>query len=237
MVPNEFTIVLTPTRTEHPENLDCLNSLVKEGFKFLKVPSVHCVDMARAFLVKTALDNTYSNTDVFLWIDDDIFFDKHHAISMVDNLRNSPYDLLGAVYPTRNLNHKGQRQMVGAFDKSVENVTFFQPGLYPAITLGFGFTAVKRKVFEVMNETYGSYPCGLFGQTRIPTYFSHLIEDGVMLTEDYSFCARARREGFKIGIDAEPRLLHMGKYLYGLEDIAQQVPRVESLIVGLDHSN
>jgi GT2 family glycosyltransferase len=75
----------------------------------------------------------------------------------------------------------------------------------------------------------------LFGSVEITPYFHHLIKDGQYYTEDYSFCIRAAQAGFRIGIDTEPRIFHKGWYAYGLEDIASQVQRVETLNVNLAH--
>jgi hypothetical protein len=50
----------------------------------------------------------------------------------------------------------------------------------------------------------------------------------VYLGEDYAFCERARRCGFKIFADTTIRLQHIGIYGYSWEDVGGALPRYSS---------
>ena len=50
------------------------------------------------------------------------------------------------------------------------------------------------------------------------------------LSEDYSFCERARQCGYKIMADTSIRLWHIGEYRYGWEDAGQDRPRHDSFL-------
>ncbi len=60
-------------------------------------------------------------------------------------------------------------------------------------------------------------------------YFAPLIagqgEQARYLSEDYSFCERARRCGFRIMADTTIRLWHIGPYPYGWEDAGRDIER------------
>lgn len=61
-------------------------------------------------------------------------------------------------------------------------------------------------------------------------YFLPMVveEDGVAwyLGEDYAFCERARRCGYRIVADTTVRLQHIGMYGYSWEDIGSGTARV-----------
>ena len=50
------------------------------------------------------------------------------------------------------------------------------------------------------------------------------------LSEDYSFCERARQCGYKIMEDTSIRLWHIGHYAYGWEDAGQDRLRHDSFL-------
>jgi hypothetical protein len=50
------------------------------------------------------------------------------------------------------------------------------------------------------------------------------------MSEDYSFCERARQCGYKIMADTSIRLWHIGAYRYGWEDAGQDRPRHDSFL-------
>ena len=50
------------------------------------------------------------------------------------------------------------------------------------------------------------------------------------MSEDYSFCERARQCGYKIMADASIRLWHIGQYAFGWEDAGQDRPRHDSFL-------
>jgi GT2 family glycosyltransferase len=45
------------------------------------------------------------------------------------------------------------------------------------------------------------------------------------LGEDFAFCERARRSGYRIFADTTIRLRHIGNYGYSWEDAGSQLPR------------
>jgi hypothetical protein len=82
---------------------------------------------------------------------------------------------------------------------------------------GSGDTSSTRKRVESQgaNESGGKPP-----QSKACWY----------LSEDYSFCERARQCGYKIMADTSIRLWHIGDYRYGWEDAGQDRPRHDSFL-------
>jgi len=92
--------------------------------------------------------------------------------------------------------------------------------LLGASHVGMGFTLIKRGTLESLATQFGDaygltfYDC-LDGK-RIPTVamFQLLIRDGMLLSEDYSFCQRVTDIGGAIWVLPVPAK-HIGAYAYG----------------------
>jgi hypothetical protein len=56
------------------------------------------------------------------------------------------------------------------------------------------------------------------------------------MSEDYSFCWRAREAGHKVMLDTSIRLWHVGSYTYGWEDVISPIQRVASATLALKSS-
>ena len=57
------------------------------------------------------------------------------------------------------------------------------------------------------------------GQPMVPYFLPMIVSDGLeswYLTEDYTFCERARRCGYRLVADTTIRLQHIGAYGYTL---------------------
>ena len=77
------------------------------------------------------------------------------------------------------------------------------PAAYPVDAVGFGFTSISRRVFDNWNDD------GMFTPPAdLPPQLSH----------DFSFCERARRQGFKIWIDSGIICGHLGEHLVTIDD-------------------
>lgn len=176
------------------------------------------IDQARSYLASLALSK--SDADVFVWIDDDIVFNA----ADVERLANSGA-FVGAAYSVR---APGGAIIGGGIG---EEFTFFEGGtVRPVPTLGMGFTAIHRNVYEAVGKDLPEVAIGGQKGTCKP-YFANLIENGNYYGEDASFCLRAARAGFAPHVNTTIRVLHKGEYLYGIEDAMQPVQRKNSLSV------
>lgn len=206
------------------DHLHCMSTLehlareVKNEHEmwFLRLHNWPWIDIAQSLLVDRAIAET--EADILFWIEHDMLFNARDVIKVSERCLSSEYDMLGAAYSQRT---PGGRVVGGLKEK----VTFFQPGLYPADSCGFGFTASKRSLFLRMRETLPEVDCPPIGKNTWP-YFAHMTVP-MYCGQDTSFCKRVTEAGMKIGIDAEVRVGHKGSYVYHLEDTGITVPRYE----------
>lgn len=203
-----------------------------EGISIFPIHTCPYIDLARSLLVaKAYLDKP--DLDCVVFIDHDIIFDAHDIERMVDMLMSrDDIDVLGAGYSMRGPGAK----MIGAIQPGVvpegTGIGFFDApgaGPFPALYTGFGFTAIKTRVFERLNSICPEMKCGWAWPVR--PYFALMLDDNIYRGEDVSFCERAKRTGSKIFIDTRIRVLHKGSYKYKLEDMGWVIPSVGALTI------
>ena len=223
-------VVLTPyIGNRYPAHLKCVQALFADGVQLLEVDGCPYIDMAEALLVECALEQT--KADYFMFIEHDMIFKPQDVEKIISHIHESDYDALGAAYPIKGFNHE---HMIGKpINPERKSITFYEPGLCPAYFLGFGFTVIRRNVFERLSKTLPYVPCPTV-QRNVHPFFMHdisAIDDGPFMYNgnDVSFYNRMSREGMKIGIDLEICVEHIGSCSYRLEDIAHNVPRYTSL--------
>ena len=165
-----------------------------------------------------------SKADVLLTIDSDIWFRAADAIKLCEEALE--YDFIAGLYLTRGL--KKQSALLLPLDVPV----VFQDDSKPVEVryLSTGFMAVSRKGMEKTLE-HSQLPHCHKGMTHLnadtsfwPLYMPFCISDDgpeetLYLSEDWAFCERAKRAGFKMWLDPSIRLGHVGREMYTLEDL------------------
>lgn len=147
--------------------------------------------------------------DVFLMLDDDIVFEPEQAERLVDLCRGG-HDVIAAAYPVRDGGHLAVRTLEGHTEIA------FGPGNPPMEMrhVSTGFFAVHRRVLDAMIPTlklcHGNQPWAFW-----PLFDFSVIEDEGAgghnyLSEDYHFCNVARDLGFRVWLDVETKLKHLG---------------------------
>lgn len=215
-------------------HLKCMRPLFASGVKLIEVDGCPYIDMAQALLVENALEQC-PKAEVFMFIEHDMVFNPEDVEKIIHHLLDSDYDALGAAYSTKKF---GNEMMVGKpINPDSLPITFYLPGTWPAFFLGFGFTAIRRSVFERMAKTmpYVDCPCV---HRKVHPFFIHGLSaihdtDGEELYNgnDVAFYNRMRALGLKVGIDLEMRVKHIGGYAYSLEDIGNVPPAFDALTV------
>jgi hypothetical protein len=210
-------VVLVPVVSAiEPACEDALGELERRGYPVWRVRGYAAIDAARNYLAADALAQGF---DELMWIDPDIVFDADD----VDGLRQHNLPLVCGIYPK-----KGVRQFACDFLSQTRQVRF---GIHGALlevrSCGFGFVLTRRVLYETMQEKLGLPVCNQQTGTPMVPYFTPLVtgegEQALCLGDDYSFCERARRCGFRILADTTIRLWHAGTYLYGWEDAGREV--------------
>ncbi len=208
---------------DHGDAVDVLRHQL--GIPVLSVVGCAYIGKARSLLATNALAQ---GADVVFFIDSDTVFDPADVERVADSARISR-GIVGVPYSQRCLGGL----IVGSFDKSLTEVTFFEGGgKYRATgVIGMGFTAIHRDVFEKMHELPNMQPVSFLGINSCRPYFYEAIVDGYWLKEDATFCHVARELGFTTELDTRFRLTHVGEHAFRIEDCLVTPVNQSSLVV------
>jgi hypothetical protein len=156
------------------------------------------------YIARNGLLNEFLKTkhDQLVCIDSDIGFLRED----LQNLVTSPAPFVSGLYPGKG-DHKGAVFVPLDADRGIPLPT---EGLVEAKFVPFGFLCLHRSVLEAMKASVPEY-----GHEDRPNYqfVNGEIVDRNLLSEDYSFCARARRAGFTPMINCKVRVKHDGRSL------------------------
>ena len=133
--------------------------------------------------------------DKLLWIDSDIAWEPEDVIKLYE----SDKDIISGAYQATNGEVMWQKKALGAFYSIPEVLDMKE--VTEIEGTGFGFVCIKYGVFESLSRPwFQSVP----GTVRIgDEEFTFNI-----IGEDLSFCARARKVGFKIYADPNVKVTH-----------------------------
>ena len=197
---------------------EALRELERRGHPVWRVRGYSAIDAARNQMATDAIAKGFPE---LMWIDSDVVFDPND----VERLRQHNRPFTCGLYPK-----KGPRQFACEFLPGTESVRFGKNGGLTEIRYcGFGFTHLRREVFEAVREKLALPVCNQrFASLLVPYFEPMSIPEGEgrwSLSEDYAFCERARQAGFSVEADTRIRLWHVGTYRYGWEDAGSSKPR------------
>lgn len=192
--------------------------------RYIKIYNESLITRARNTLVREFLT---TDDDALLFIDADHSFDVSHVIKMIE----SGHDLIGAIYPMKNINWgmvkeaaiRGEEDLApysGFFSANLKQgtnkVVVDQP--LEVDNVGTGMMFISRKVFDTMAphcETYayhGSDGLMKLDQRVIEFFKTEIDEIGVLLSEDFYFCRQWQRLGGKVYAAPWVHITHAGEY-------------------------
>lgn len=210
-----------------PHCEESLRELEKRGYPVQRVHGYAAVDQARNQMATDALIDGYDET---MWIDSDIGFEP----DAVDVLRRHRLPITCGIYP-----QKGRQVLASHVLPGTELVNFGTGGgLHEFLYAGTGFLHVRREVYLAVQAGEALPVCNeRFEHPMIP-FFQPLVrtsgEGEWYLAEDFAFCERARRHGFRMMADTSLRLWHYGNYGYSWEDAGRKMDRVGSFRLNLN---
>jgi len=168
-----------------------------------------------------------SDCDALLFIDSDHGFDAADVLKMVDSSK----DLIGAIYPMKGINWDSVRRAALAGKENLEQYSgifavnaLVDPQTFQAhqpvkvLDIGTGMMFITRRVFELLKpicKTYinNSYMNILpFGEEVVEYFTTTITEQGILLSEDYAFCAMWRSLGQEVWAAPWVRITHTGDY-------------------------
>lgn len=210
-------------------------SVRKAGLRVAARRQDSSIDAARATLLETGLRQ--EGTDVFVFIDSDVEFTREGYDRLVHSCAETE-GVVGAPYMSKSITGSGI--LVGSTRDIPTDLRFYAHGaLYPAKTLGMGFTAIHRKAVEQIaaHAQMGKifFPVGVDGGLLALPLFMPLVRNSQYIREDFSFCLRASEAGVGLFFDTRVEVIHHGMHGFRLEDIAyrsQKQPELAFTISG-----
>jgi hypothetical protein len=216
-------VVLVPTLDGKIEGAcdEGLRALEKRGVEVRRTAGCSAIDFARSSMATRALADGF---DELLWIDDDIVFDPDD----VERIRASAHPFVAGPCAKRGVPSF-------AFDvlPGTESLKFGQGGgIVDVLFVGMGFVYTRREIYEAIAA---ELPVCSAGATSIIPYFIPFVlatdAGHKYLSEDFAFCERTRRAGYRILLDTRIRLYHLGSHRYGWEDAGgHAVPRAPTFM-------
>lgn len=207
------TYMLVPIYRDDPRDSalritkGCVNSAVSElGLGLIAARGISGVDTARAMLVRDALKQP--DCDRVLFIDADMAFGPEQIAKLLSH--NEP--IVGLPYANRHDKQPAIQLMAEAFTTAPElqNV-LMGPGVRPLLEVrgtGTGCLAITREVFETMQPRFPPTRHGLRTWFTPGLFYDDATQSDEYYSDDYAFCARARRDGFKVKVDTTEPVLH-----------------------------
>lgn len=217
-------VILVPVASGiEPETEACLRELAARGYEVRTLRGSSQVDLARSTLATLAVRDGFEET---LWIDADTVFQPED----VERIRRHGKPITAGLYLRKK---QGQPEFAAKF--VLPRATFGTGGgLLEMVYVGMGFTHVRREVYEAIGHALPSCGGGYEGEKVTPYFLPVLAQEGdglTYLSEDYSFCLRAKMAGFQVLADTTIKLGHVGRYSYTWDEFAPRRP-FESLQLG-----
>jgi hypothetical protein len=217
-------VVLVPVAGEIvPACEAALRGLERRGYPVWRVRGYAAIDQGRNQMATDALAAGFDETT---WIDSDVSFDP----AAVDQLRSHGLPIVCGIYP-----RKGMRALACHVPPETSQIVFgVGGGLMELRYAGTGFLLVRRQVYRDIQERLELPVCNQrLNRPMLPFFQPMVVSDGtghMYLAEDYAFCERARRCGYKVMADTTIRLWHHGSYAFGWEDAGSDGKRYETYL-------
>ena len=159
------------------------------------------ITMARNMLVDQFLDSECTD---LLFIDSDVIAQPEDILRLM--AQSGDKDITAGSYPRRARDKKFFMDLY--FDEN--NELEFDGALMRIQRVGTGFMLIRRNVIEHIAKKSEKY-LGQDGVGQVANVFEFTMVDGKFVGEDYSFCDKARAEGYKVWLDVEISLPHVGQ--------------------------
>ena len=182
-------------------------------------PGDALIGRARSIACTQFLENDYA--PYMLFIDSDIIFEPEDVKRIYDDLRNG-YDLVVGNYVVRSgaqLAHYAwgseEGQVKIRHDGSIIDMEYVSTG-FMGISKKLLRDMVEKLELPLLHENdfsrcYPFFECGRYLDRSEPIYIS----------EDWDFCEKARKTGYKCYLDTGIQLGHLGAYAWKLQDVVR----------------
>lgn len=134
--------------------------------------------------------------DKVFWIDSDIAW----TVEDFELLLDSDFDIVSGLYSVGDSGRVNTMRLVEGKPSAMDSMVFsLSDGPVQVDGVGFGFVAMKQGVFERIPRPW----------FQIQQIEIEAADFPVNLSEDYSFCLKARRAGYEIWVEPGVRVKHL----------------------------
>lgn len=157
--------------------------------------------------------------DLLMFIDDDIVISPFDATKLMQEAHQLNLPIVGAAYVTKSKTNPG----FAIRPLGKQALEFGTNGkLYEMRSISTGCMVIRREVLnKFINE--GIAPLCKHGTTGYHPFFQHqkMMIDDVWedVSEDWYFCEKARKLGYKVWCDTTIKLGHIGPYEFTWDDM------------------
>lgn len=189
------------------------------------------ITKARNALVKQFMD---SDSTELLFVDSDIVFTSEDVLRIM--ALGSDKDVLCGCYPRRS---NDKKFITDIYYNEHGGVELTETGLLRILRAGTGFMFIKRHVIEklINDHPEWKYFVNTQGEHHYSIFDFKTTPQGYM-GEDYNFCDRVTNAGYKIYLDPQTNLGHIGLTEF-TGNFAEQVlkPMIEDTLTELRVAN
>jgi hypothetical protein len=169
------------------------------GFKISVLANTRAyIAAARNTLHDLAVKNI-DKTDMILWIDSDQQFNTDNVLKLIGTLDYYNYDVITGAYLKRTVD----THELCAYMKKEKNkynaLLDESEGILEIDGMGFGFVAMRPKVMIDLSKKFG-----------YEIFSMPYIGNGEYLGEDFSCCEKIKELGYKIYVDTQNKIGHVG---------------------------
>ena len=156
-------------------------------------------------MARNQLVHEFLKTDAteLLFIDSDVIATADDVLRLM--AQSGGKDITAGAYPRRSKDKNFFADLYFDENQDLE----FDGSLMRLERVGTGFMLIQRHVIEAMVAAHPEWFYDFKGE-QVCGVFDFQNRDGRYLGEDYLFCDRAREHGFKIHIDVDISLPHVG---------------------------
>lgn len=177
-------------------------------------------------MARNSLVNEFLKTDAteLLFIDSDVIVTPDAILRLMAN--SGGKDITAGSYPRR---AKDKKFFADLYYNESGDLEFDGP-MMRVERVGTGFMLIQRHVIEKMIADNPEWMYENKDGSKMAAIFDFGIRDGKYVGEDYLFCDRARASGFKVHIDVEISLPHVGTEIFENDFLEEVVkPLIENM--------
>lgn len=180
--------------------------------------------------ILTQYVNEEGMPDYFIFLDSDIIFEPEDLHRIAGDLK-AGYDLIGGDYPVKSAMQSANYGYDGGYDTDgkIKEIQFLSTG-FMGISKKCAKGIAEKLKLPLLHKGTGheGYPFFESGYRHVEP--ATIEEDGeIYISEDWDFCEKARKAGFKVYLDTAVRLTHKGVRFVTMEDVVSSQKAMENL--------